>query len=183
MEMLPLTSGSISPTDSTCWLNVHPVGLKATSWSYWLEKRAKCCSSFWKPVEKDKHKVMKNLFNEVYNLICQFYSSKIKGILRNINELFLIKNQLLHTVKVSCIMGRTWTRAAFQSVVIHSLTCSDSRQHMVLYLSLDRHTLDPRTSARAVKSTPIKGKTRGESISLHLVPNTSRLLKSSFSSK
>lgn len=166
MEMLPLTSGSISPTDSTCWLNVHPVGLKATSWSYWLEKRAKCCSSFWKPVEKDKHKVMKNLLKEVYNLICHFYSSKIKGILlskQNINELCQIKNQLSHTLKVSCIMGRTWTRAAFQSVVIHCLTCSDSRQHMVLYLSLDRLTLDPRTSARAVKRGHNKGKTRGES--------------------
>lgn len=57
-----------------------------------------------------------------------------------------------HTVKVSCIIGRTWTWAAFQSVVIHCLTCSDSRQHMVLYLSLERHTLDPRTSARAVKT-------------------------------
>lgn len=46
-------------------------------------------------------------------------------------------------------MGSTWTRAAFQSVVIRCRTCSDSRQHMVLYLSLDRHTLDPRTSASA----------------------------------
>lgn len=54
------------------------------------------------------------------------------------------------TLKESCIMGSTWTWAAFQSVVIRCLTCSDSRQHMVLYLSLERHTLDPRTSASAV---------------------------------
>lgn len=98
--------------------------------------------------------MMKDLLKEVYNLIYQLYSSKIKDILLSKqinNELCQIKNQLLHTLKVSCIMGRTWTRAAFQSVVIHCVTCSDSRQHMVLYLSLDRHTLDPRTSARAVK--------------------------------
>lgn len=55
------------------------------------------------------------------------------------------------TLKESCIMGSTWTRAAFQSVVICFLTCSDSRQHMVLYLSLERQILDPRTSASAVK--------------------------------
>ena len=53
------------------------------------------------------------------------------------------------TLKVRCIMGSTWTCAAFQSVVIRFLTSSDSRQHMVLYLSLERHTLDPRTSASA----------------------------------
>lgn len=46
-------------------------------------------------------------------------------------------------------MGSTWTWAAFQSVVICFLMCSDSRQHMVLYLSLERQTLDPKTSARA----------------------------------
>lgn len=59
------------------------------------------------------------------------------------------------TLKVSCIMGSTWTWAAFQSVVILSLTSSDSRQHMVLYLSLERHTLDPRTSASAAKGPQI----------------------------
>lgn len=46
-------------------------------------------------------------------------------------------------------MGSTWTCAAFQSVVIRFLICSDSRQHMVLYLSLERQTLDPKASARA----------------------------------
>lgn len=46
-------------------------------------------------------------------------------------------------------MGSTWTWAAFQSVVIRCETCSDSRQHMVLYLSLERHTLHPRASASA----------------------------------
>lgn len=54
------------------------------------------------------------------------------------------------TLKESCIMGSTWTWASFQLVVIRRLTFSDSRQHMVLYLSLERHTLDPRTSASAV---------------------------------
>lgn len=52
-------------------------------------------------------------------------------------------------LKESCIMGSTWTWAAFQSVVIRCETCSDSRQHMVLYLSLERHTLHPRASASA----------------------------------
>lgn len=58
------------------------------------------------------------------------------------------------TLKVRCIMGSTWTCAAFQSVVIRFLTSSDSRQHMVLYLSLERHTLDPRTSASAADDKP-----------------------------
>lgn len=53
------------------------------------------------------------------------------------------------TLKDSCIMGSTWTWAAFQSVVRRPLICADSRQHMVLYLSLERQTLDPRTSASA----------------------------------
>lgn len=48
-------------------------------------------------------------------------------------------------------MGSTWTWAAFRSVVIRCLICSDSRQHMMLYLSLERHTLEPSTSASATK--------------------------------
>lgn len=47
-------------------------------------------------------------------------------------------------------MGSTCTWAAFQSVVMQRFTTSDSRQHMVLYLSLERQTLEPRTSASAV---------------------------------
>jgi len=46
-------------------------------------------------------------------------------------------------------MGSTWTWAAFQSVVTLRRTCSHSRQHMVLNLSRERHTFDPRTSASA----------------------------------
>lgn len=157
MEMLPLTSGWMSPTDSTCWLKVHPVGLKATSWSYWLEKRAKCCSSFWESDDNEMESSLQNTSCIIY----RFPSSKIKEVSYLLSRI-LIKRKLInavkkktktasHTLKVICIIGRTWTRAAFQSVVIQCLTCSDSRQHMVLYLSLERHTLEPRTSARAVK--------------------------------
>lgn len=52
MVMLPLFWGWMSSTDSICWLKVQPVGLKATSWSYWREKRARWSCSFWK--EKGK---------------------------------------------------------------------------------------------------------------------------------
>lgn len=102
------------------------------------------------------------MLKEMYNLIYWFYSTKIKEVsyllsgiwIKDNNKCHLFKKKkknASHTLKVSCIIGRTWTWAAFQSVVIHCLTCSDSRQHMVLYLSLERHTLDPSTSARAVR--------------------------------
>lgn len=55
-------------------------------------------------------------------------------------------------------MGSTWTWADFQSVVMHCLICSDSRQHMVLYLSLERHTLVPRTSVSAANKAKKKKK-------------------------
>ncbi len=46
-------------------------------------------------------------------------------------------------------MGSTCTWAARQSVVMRWPISSDSRQHMVLYLSLDKHTLEPNTSDTA----------------------------------
>lgn len=46
-------------------------------------------------------------------------------------------------------MGSTCTWAARQSVVRRWPISSDSRQHMVLYLSLDKHTLEPNTSDTA----------------------------------
>lgn len=71
------------------------------------------------------------------------------------------------TLKESCIMGSTWTWASFQLVVIRCLTLSDSRQHMVLYLSLERHTFDPRTSASAVYKAE---KSLCEQFSQHVSP-------------
>lgn len=56
MVMLPLFWGWMSSTDSICWLKVQPVGLKATSWSYWREKRARWSCSFWKKKGKREGK-------------------------------------------------------------------------------------------------------------------------------
>ncbi|TNN67702.1 hypothetical protein EYF80_022018 [Liparis tanakae] len=65
------------------------------------------------------------------------------------DEHFMESEPAALTLKERCIMGSTWTWAAFQSVVTLRRTCSDSRQHMMLNLSRERHTLDPRTSASA----------------------------------
>jgi len=66
--------------------------------------------------------------------------------MRNKSKKFLIFKL---TLKLSCIIGSTCTWAACQSVVMRRPISSDSRQHMVLYLSLDKHTLEPNTSDTA----------------------------------
>lgn len=151
MEMLPLVWGWMSSTDSTCWLKVQPVGLKATSWSYWPEKRARWSCSFYRRKERKCRKDIKENVSLVRQWFLNLWSPVTIPIIPqlNVHHLWGCAGAAALTLNVICIMGNTWTRAAFQSVVMSFLTCSDSRQHIVLNLSLERHTLDPRTSASA----------------------------------
>lgn len=54
------------------------------------------------------------------------------------------------TLKLICIMGRTWSKVPSQSTLMRELTAADSKHCSVLYLSRDTLAFEPRTSAIAL---------------------------------
>lgn len=55
------------------------------------------------------------------------------------------------TLKLICIMGRTWSKVPSQSTLMRELTAADSKHCSVLYLSRDILAFEPRTSAIALR--------------------------------